>query len=167
MRPYAFALTFAAALAMTAPAFAQSGMGGLGGPRTVEENPRAGPLERLPKTVQDWIAEESVRQAKSPDDLDTLDETMETALNADLDKGAQRNRMHRADLVSAIRYYIVREAGRLLDEDLKLRRQLAGDTPSDDQMLTIEAETSNRTRLRALEEQANRRLTLKAAAFIE
>jgi hypothetical protein len=167
MRRSAFTLVLAAALATAAPAFAQ-GMGvGLGGPQTVEENPHVGPMKKLPKTVQDWVADALVRQAKSPDDLDTLDEDMEAALGADLETGAKRNRMETPDLVSALRYHVVEQAGRLLDEDLELRRKLVGDTPSDDEMLTIEMETSNRNRLRALEDQARRRLTMKAAAFID
>jgi hypothetical protein len=167
MHRSAFTLILAAAVATAAPALAQ-GMGvGLGGPQTVEENPTTGPMKKLAKAVQDWAAEELVRQAKSPDDLDTLDEDMEAALGEQLEAGAKRNRMEKPDLVSALRYHVVEEAGRLLDEDLKLRRKLAGPTPSDDEMLTIEMETSNRNRLRALEDQARRRLTLKAAAFVD
>jgi hypothetical protein len=166
MHRHAFTLTLAAAVMSGAPAFAQ-GMGvGLGGPQTVEENAKVGPMKKLPKAVQDWVAEETIQQAKSPDDLDTLDEDME-ALGSELEKGAKRNSMASEDLVSALRYYVVRQAGELLDDDLKLRRKLAGPTPSDDQMLTIEAEVSNRNRLRALEEQARRRLTVKAAAFVD
>lgn len=167
MSRLAFALTLTAVAMTAAPAFAQ-GMGvGLGGPQTVEENPTTGPMKKLPKAVQDWVAEALVRQAKSPDDLDILDEDMDTAVGADLETAAKRNRMDKPDLISALRYHVVEEAGRLLDEDLKLRRKLAGPTPSDDEMLTIEAETSNRNRLRALEEQARRRLTLKAVAFVD
>jgi hypothetical protein len=167
MRPYAFALTLSAAVAIAPAAFAQPMGVGLGAPQTIEENPRVGPLKKLPKPVQDWMAEESVRQAKSPGDLDALDEDMQSALGAALDKAAQRNRLSQTDIVSAIRYCVVRQAGQLLDNDLNLRRKLAGETPSDDEMLTIEAVTTNRIRVRALEEQAKRRLTLKAAAFID
>jgi len=167
MRASAFALVLAATAVLTPPAFAQPMGVGLGAPQTVEENPRAGPLKKLPKAVQDWVADEAVRQAKEPGDLDTLDEDIQAALGADLEKGAKRNQMDAPDLVSAIRYYVVRQGGQLLDDDLKLRRKLAGDTPTDDEMLTIEAVTSNRNRLRALEEQAQRRLTAKAAAFVE
>lgn len=167
MRSYVFVVVFGVAVAIAPAAFAQPMGVGLGGPQTVEENARTGPLKKLPRSVQDWVTDESVRQAKDPGDLDTLDDDMGTALDADLDKGAQRNGMSRPDLVSAIRYYIVRQAGQLLDDDLKLRKKLAGETPTDDQMLTIEAVTSNRNRLRALEEQALRRLTSKGAAFIE
>lgn len=167
MRRYAFALTVATAAAVALPAFAQ-GMGvGLGAPTTVEENAKVGPLKKLPKAVQDWVAGQLVQQAKSPDDLDTLDSDMDEALSADLEKGAKRNGMDKPDLVSALRYYVVEEAGRLLDDDLKLRRKLAGPTPPDEQMLTIQAEISNRNRLRALEDQAKRRLTAKAAAFVD
>lgn len=166
LRPWALALTLLA-VAATTTAVAQPMGVGLGAPQTVEENPRSGPLKKLSRPVQDWIGDETVRQAKDPGDLDTLDEDMTATLGTDLEKSAQRNRLSQPDLVSAIRYYVVRQAGQLLDEDLKLRRKLAGETPSDDQMLTIEAVTSNRNRLRALEDQARRRLTAKAAGFID
>jgi len=167
MRPYVSMLALAVAVATTAPALSQPMGVGLGAPQTVEENARVGPLKKLPKPVRDWVNDEAARQAKSPGDLDTLDADMETALGADLDKGAKRNGMVQPDLVSALRYYVIRQAGQLLDDDLEIRRQLAGETPSDDQMLTIEAVTSNRNRIRALEEQAMRRLSAKGAAFID
>jgi hypothetical protein len=160
-------LALAIAVCVTAPVSpAQAQMGGLGGPVTVETEQKTA-LGRLPRPLVDWVTEESIRQAQSPGDLGTLDAEMEEAMGGPLETGARRTRMEVADLVSAMRYHIVREAGRLLDEDIRARKALAGDDPSDEEMLNIETAISHRNRIRALEDQAKRRLTRKAAAFVD
>lgn len=162
-RPLAPVL-FVTLLATVSPAQAQ--MGRLGGPVTVETEAKTA-LGKLPRTLVDWVTEESVRQAQRPGDLDTIDAEMAEALAEPLAKGAQRTRMDVPDLVSAMRYHIVREAGRLLDEDIRARTELAGGDPTDEAMLNLETAKSHRNRIRALEDQAKRRLTRKAAAFVD
>ena len=158
-------LALAAAIAAVGST-ARAQMGGLGGPTTVETQQKTA-LGKLPAALVDWVTEESLRQARSPGDLDTLDAEMTETLGEDLDTAARRARMGSADLTSALRYYIVREAGRLLDEDIRARRKLAGPEPADDEMLAIETAISHRNRVRALEEQAQRRLTGKGKAFLD
>lgn len=163
IRPRPLALVLAT-LATALPAQAQ--MGGLGGPTTVETVERTA-LGKLPRPLVDWVTEEAIRQAQRPGDLDTLDAEMEAAVAEHLKTGARRTRMDVPDLISALRFHVVREAGRLLDNDIEARRKLAGPEPSDDDMLNIETAISHRNRVRALEDQAQRRLTRKAAAFID
>ena len=162
-RPLAPVL-LAVVVATASPAQAQ--MGGLGGPVTVETEARTA-LGKLPRPLVDWVSEESIRQAQRPGDLEALDAEMEEAMAEHLAAGARRTRMDTPDLVSALRYHVVREAGRLLEEDIRARRELAGGDPSDDAMLDLETAISHRNRIRALEEQAKRRLTRKASAFID
>jgi hypothetical protein len=159
--PLALSLVLAA---LASPVLAQ--MGGLGGPTTVETEQKTA-LGKLPRPIVDWMTEESVRQATRPGDLEDLEAQITEGLGDQLEAGARRARMDVPDLVSVIRYQVVREAGRLLGEDIRARQKLAGDTPTDDEMLAIETAISHRQRMRVLEEQAERRLTRKAAAFLD
>lgn len=159
-------LTLAAVAALAAAPAAQAQMGGLGGPATIETEQKTA-LGKLSRPLVDWVTEESLRQARSPGDLDDIDAAMTQAMRDELAAGARRTRMDLPDLVSALRYHIVREAGRLLDEDIRARTKLAGAAPTDEEALNIATATAHRNRVRALEEQAKRRLTNKAAGFIE
>ena len=158
-------LALIAALTATAPSTAHAQMGGLGAPTTVQTEEKTA-LGKLPRAVVDWANDEAIRQALSPGDLDTLDAEMSKAIGADLEGSTRRTRMALPDLVSALRYHVLREAGRLLDDDIRARQKLAGPSPTDDEVLAMATATSHRNRVRALQDQAERRLTPKAKAFI-
>lgn len=159
-------LWLALIVAIAAASTAQAQMGGLGGPTTIETQEKTA-LGKLPGALVEWVNDEAIRQALRPGDLDTLDADMNKAAGAELEAAARRTRMAVADVVAALRYHIVREAGRLLDDDIRARRKLAGPTPGDDEALAIATATSHRNRVQALEDQAERRLTSKAKAFID
>jgi len=161
-------VTATAAMATASPAAAQMGMGGMGGlgaPQTAQSTETTA-LGKLPEHAQSWMAQESVHQAQEPESLSDLDDNIEEAVGDDLEAAGQRGKYAKSDLAAAMRFEIVREARRLMETDLKLRKKAAGETPSDEDMLSIANSTSRLTRLRALEEQARRRLTAKASSIV-
>jgi hypothetical protein len=121
-------------------------------------------LGSLPPDGRQWLLEETARQASAPTSIDEIDEAIETAVGEDLPSAAKSLRASRADLKSALRYEIVREARRMLDREIRDRKKAADD--SDEAMLGLQAVTAHRIRLGALESQANRRLTAKGRDMV-
>lgn len=121
------------------------------------------PLAKLPGKAMEWMEAEMVRQAEAPQSLADIDADIEANVGPDLEKFAKRKRLEKEDVVSAVRFMIVREAGRLLEQDIKLRKKQADGESVD---LGLERAVLHRNRVQALQEQAERRLTAKASELI-
>ena len=124
------------------------------------------PLASLPNLAMEWITQEMVRQAKAPKDLTALDETITIAIGPELATFAKRKRLADPDVLSAVRLMIVREAGRMLDQDIKARRKALLEDPADLAGQGIEAAVSRREQNAVLEKEARRLLTGKASRLI-
>lgn len=120
----------------------------------------------LPPEGRDWVLSETSRQAEGPSSIAEIDKGLEETVGPHLQGSAKSLRASRKDLMSAIRYEIVREARRMVDRELRERRKDAKTDQSDDMMLTLQALEARRIRLGALENQANNRLTSKGREII-
>lgn len=123
-------------------------------------------LGSLSPEGRQWVLGETARQATAPTSIAELDKALEEAVGETLPGAAKSLRAGRGDLMSALRYEIVREARRMVDRELRDRKKGAATDTSDDMMLGMQALNARRIRLGALENQAARRLTAKGREII-
>lgn len=120
----------------------------------------------LPPEARDWVLSETARQAEAPTSIAEIDKGLEEAVGEAAPGAAKSLRAGRNDLISALRFEILREARRMIDRELREWKKEAKSDPGDDAMLAVEALTSRRIRLGALEDQASRRLTAKGRDIV-
>lgn len=123
-------------------------------------------LGALPPASRDWVMSETARQAVAPTSIAKIDETLEEVVGDDLPGAAKSLRASRKDLIAALRYEIVREARRMIDRELRERKNEEASDQSDETMLALEALKDRRGQLGVMESQASRRLTDKGREII-
>ena len=120
----------------------------------------------LTPEARGWVLAETARQAQGPTSVAEIDKALEAAIGENLQGAAKTLRAKRKDLISALRFEIVREARRMIDRELREREKEAKADQSDDVMLGLQALEGRRIRLGAMESQAGRRLTQKGREIV-
>ena len=120
----------------------------------------------LPPDGREWVLAETARQAAAPTGIAEIDKGLEEAVGDAAPGAAKALRAKPTDVMSALRFEIVREARRMVDRELRERKKEAKAGQSDDVMLGLQALEGRRIRLGAMESQATRRLTAKGREII-
>lgn len=121
------------------------------------------PLGFLPPVAMEWMLAEAVRQAQDPSTIEELDASIQTAVGPELDVTGRKTRMGKADMLSLMRFEIVREARDLIREEIKERK---ADQNSDQAMLALQSAEARRKTLDSRLKAARNKLTRKAAQAV-
>lgn len=122
------------------------------------------PLGYLPPVPMEWMLREAVRQSMKPTSLEQLATDIDTAVGADIEAVGKKARVGRADMASAMRYEILKEALDLVKADIKERKKEGA--KDDMSTLALQQAEARRKELEGLVKQARKTLTRKAQGII-
>ena len=125
------------------------------------------PLGEISSEAHDWMVAETMRRAQTPGGLDELTAAIDEAVGDNLEAVGSRHRLKRIDMVLAMQFVILDKARELVGDEITTRKTMVDKaTASDEDMLGLQSAQSREIRLKALVEQARRRLTHGAQSVV-